>query len=67
MSLSIQTPLLQSNKLSQLNQCQVWLKMESSQPTGSFKLRSIGRACESHAAQRKMPHALAVGLAIISR
>lgn len=25
--------------------------MESSQPTGSFKLRSIGRACESHAAQ----------------
>lgn len=25
--------------------------MESSQPSGSFKLRSIGRACESHAAQ----------------
>lgn len=25
--------------------------MESSQPTGSFKLRSIGRACEHHAAQ----------------
>lgn len=51
MTLSIQTPLLHSNKLSQLNQCQVWLKMESSQPTGSFKLRSIGRACESHARQ----------------
>ncbi|EPF80675.1 pyridoxal-phosphate dependent enzyme [Acinetobacter rudis] len=51
MTLSIQTPLLYSSKLSQLNQCQVWLKMESSQPTGSFKLRSIGRACESHARQ----------------
>lgn len=51
MTLSIKTPLIKSNRLSQLNQCQVWLKMESSQPTGSFKLRSIGRACESHAAQ----------------
>jgi len=51
MKLSIETPLIHSPKLSQLNHCQVWLKMESSQPTGSFKLRSIGHACQTHAEQ----------------
>ncbi|WP_336021396.1 pyridoxal-phosphate dependent enzyme, partial [Acinetobacter pittii] len=33
------TPCIKSNKLSELNNCNVWLKMESSQPTGSFKQR----------------------------
>ncbi|WP_416201968.1 pyridoxal-phosphate dependent enzyme [Acinetobacter sp. NIPH 2100] len=38
-------PLIKSSQLSELNKCNVWLKMESSQPTGSFKQRSIGNAC----------------------
>lgn len=40
------TPCIKSNKLSELNNCNIWLKMESSQPTGSFKQRSIGNACQ---------------------
>ncbi|KQE18403.1 L-serine/L-threonine ammonia-lyase [Acinetobacter pittii] len=43
------TPCIKSNKLSELNNCNVWLKMESSQPTGSFKQRSIGNACQQYA------------------
>ncbi|UGQ30105.1 pyridoxal-phosphate dependent enzyme [Acinetobacter calcoaceticus] len=42
-------PCIKSNKLSELNNCNVWLKMESSQPTGSFKQRSIGNACQQYA------------------
>ncbi|MEQ1502517.1 MAG: pyridoxal-phosphate dependent enzyme [Myxococcota bacterium] len=41
------TPLLPSTPLSDLLGRPVWLKMESSQPCGSFKLRGIGRACEA--------------------
>ncbi|ENU25248.1 hypothetical protein F993_00021 [Acinetobacter proteolyticus] len=41
----MKTPLIRSSKLSELNGCNVWLKMESAQPTGSFKQRSIGNAC----------------------
>ncbi len=43
------TPCIKSNKLSELNNCNIWLKMESSQPTGSFKQRSIGNACQQYA------------------
>lgn len=43
------TPCVKSNKLSELNNCNIWLKMESSQPTGSFKQRSIGNACLQYA------------------
>ncbi|WP_337077902.1 pyridoxal-phosphate dependent enzyme [Acinetobacter pittii] len=43
------TPCIKSNKLSELNNCNIWLKMESSQPTGSFKQRSIGNACLQYA------------------
>lgn len=46
--LSIKTPLIQSLVLSQLNQCQVWLKMEALQPSASFKQRSISHACQKH-------------------
>lgn len=49
--LSIKTPLIQSLVLSQLNQCQVWLKMEALQPSASFKQRSISHACQIHFAQ----------------
>lgn len=51
MTLSINTPLLESLTLSQLNQTRVWLKMEALQPSGSFKMRGIGHACKTHIAQ----------------
>ena len=44
--LHIQTPLLQHRGLSASLNKQVWLKMESSQPSGSFKLRGIGLMCQ---------------------
>ena len=44
----IKTPLIKSNILSERAHCHVWLKMESAQPTGSFKLRSIGNACQQY-------------------
>jgi len=50
-SLSIKTPLLESLPLGQLNQTRVWLKMEAMQPSGSFKIRGIGFACQQHAAR----------------
>lgn len=46
--LSIKTPLIQSLVLSQLNQCQVWLKMEALQPSASFKQRGISHACQKY-------------------
>ncbi|WP_139239661.1 pyridoxal-phosphate dependent enzyme, partial [Pantoea sp. Ae16] len=49
MAISIQTPLIHSLPLSQHCGCLVWLKMESSQPTGSFKLRSAESICRHYA------------------
>ncbi len=40
----IRTPLLPSTPLTALYGAPVWLKMESSQPAGSFKQRGMGRA-----------------------
>ncbi|MEM7068287.1 MAG: pyridoxal-phosphate dependent enzyme [Pseudomonadota bacterium] len=51
MPLSVHTPLLESLPLSQLNDTTVRLKMEALQPSGSFKIRGIGHACEQYAAQ----------------
>ena len=51
MALSINTPLLESLMFSQLNQTHVWLKMEALQPSGSFKMRGVGHACETHVAR----------------
>ncbi|ORM71513.1 pyridoxal-phosphate dependent enzyme [Pantoea rwandensis] len=48
MSLSIKTPLLESLPLGQLNGTRVWMKMEAAQPSGSFKIRGIGFACQQH-------------------
>ena len=45
------TPLARSSVLSQLHGADVWLKFESAQPTGSFKLRGMGRACQMAAAR----------------
>lgn len=51
MEISIRTPLIYSLPLSQLSGSHVWLKMESAQPTGSFKLRSAAHICRHYAAQ----------------
>lgn len=53
MPLHIETPLFQSRRLSTLADKAVWLKLEALQPTGSFKLRGIGAACEEYRRQGK--------------
>ncbi len=42
----INTPLLESVNLGKLLGKEVWLKMDALQPTGSFKIRGMGRACQ---------------------
>jgi L-serine/L-threonine ammonia-lyase len=43
--LHLRTPLLRSTALSEPGR-EVWLKFESAQPSGSFKLRGMGCVCE---------------------
>lgn len=50
-ALHIETPLLASQAMAARAGQQWWLKMEALQPSGSFKLRGIGHACASYAAQ----------------
>ncbi|MBH1962882.1 MAG: pyridoxal-phosphate dependent enzyme [Comamonadaceae bacterium] len=50
MPLHIQTPLIDSDAFSTPDQ-RVRLKLECLQPSGSFKLRGVGHACEVHAAR----------------
>jgi len=47
--LHVETPVVDSIPLTQCVGKQVWLKMEAAQPTGSFKIRGIGFACQRHA------------------
>lgn len=47
MSLAVTTPLWRSNPLSAIVGAPVYLKMEALQPCGSFKLRGLGRLCET--------------------
>jgi L-serine/L-threonine ammonia-lyase len=49
MTLHIDTPLIESAAMSAVPGQSVWLKMEALQPTGSFKNRGIGFACEEYA------------------
>jgi L-serine/L-threonine ammonia-lyase len=49
MPLHIETPLLESGAMPVRAGQSVWLKMEALQPSGSFKLRGIGHACEQYA------------------
>lgn len=51
MTLHIETPLIESRPLSLAAGASVWLKLEALQPPGSFKLRGIGHACETHLAR----------------
>lgn len=43
--LHIDTPFLESLPISKKTGCQIFLKMEALQPTGSFKIRGIGYLC----------------------
>lgn len=51
MSLHIHTPVIQSLRLSQSLKTNVWLKIEALQPSGSFKTRGVGYACETYVMQ----------------
>lgn len=51
MALHVETPLVESRPLSAAAGCPVWLKLDALQPSGSFKLRGIGHACEVHRAR----------------
>ncbi len=51
MPLHADTPLFESRQMSLSAQRSVWLKLESLQPPGSFKIRGVGFACETHAAR----------------
>ncbi len=51
MTLHLETPLVESPPLGRAAGRTVLLKLESSQPPGSFKIRGIGHACETYAAR----------------
>ncbi len=53
MPLHLDTPLLRSTPLSSRTGRTVLLKMDALQPPGSFKIRGIGAACETYAAEGK--------------
>ncbi|HRK85320.1 pyridoxal-phosphate dependent enzyme [Alcaligenes sp. SDU_A2] len=53
MILHLDTPLLYSHALSEQLNKQLWLKMDALQPSGSFKIRGIGYACQHYAQQGK--------------
>lgn len=48
MQLHINTPLINSRPLSQISERNVWLKMDALQPSGSFKIRGVGLACQEY-------------------
>ncbi|XP_058470876.1 serine dehydratase-like isoform X1 [Solea solea] len=49
----LNTPLLESVSMSKCAGTTVYLKMENSQPSGSFKIRGIGHMCQQLATQSK--------------
>ncbi len=51
MPLHIDTPLIESRALSIVTGRTIWLKLDAMQPSGSFKMRGIGAACEAYAAR----------------
>jgi len=44
--LHIETPLVESRPISRHAGCRIWLKLENTQPTGTFKIRGIGNLCQ---------------------
>ncbi|MGE8546062.1 MAG: pyridoxal-phosphate dependent enzyme [Alcaligenes sp.] len=53
MILHLDTPLIYSHVLSDQLGKHLWLKMDALQPSGSFKIRGIGHACQHYAQQGK--------------
>jgi L-serine/L-threonine ammonia-lyase len=53
MPLHIPSPLLESRPLGLASAKTILLKMDALQPAGSFKIRGIGHACETHAKNGK--------------
>lgn len=51
--LHIKTPTIESQPLAKLLNKPVYLKMECYQPTGSFKIRGLGKLCQEYLAQGK--------------
>jgi L-serine/L-threonine ammonia-lyase len=51
MTLHIDTPLAESRQLSASSGRSVWMKLDALQPSGSFKIRGIGFACETYRAR----------------
>lgn len=51
MPLHLDTPLVASRPLSLAAGRSIWLKLDALQPSGSFKLRGIGHACQIHHAR----------------
>src|SRR5437868_3758519 len=47
----IRSPLITSQPLSSLTGISIFLKMEACQPTGSFKVRGLGLACQEAVAK----------------
>ena len=46
--LHLETPLLESRAMTAGTDRKVWLKLETKQPVGSFKIRGIGLACQEY-------------------
>ena len=44
--LHVSTPLIYSQPLSERNERKTYIKMDNCQPSGSFKLRGLGYACQ---------------------
>ncbi|MBI4356483.1 MAG: pyridoxal-phosphate dependent enzyme [Gammaproteobacteria bacterium] len=59
--LHIKTPLLESLPLSQRCGKTIYLKMDALQPSGSFKIRGIGRLCQEAAKEGKREFVAASG------
>jgi len=55
MSLHIRTPLIESRPISKIAGARVFLKLENTQPTGTFKIRGIGHLCQ-HAVKENFTH-----------
>ena len=51
MALHIETPLIESQAMSVIAGRSTWIKLDALQPSGSFKIRGIGHACETYLAQ----------------
>jgi L-serine/L-threonine ammonia-lyase len=49
--LHLETPLFESRPLTLRSGKETWLKFETMQPTGSFKIRGIGHACQEFVRQ----------------